>query len=155
MSLRAIRDLFRTPPPCSNLFILDLTVQAPTVLCRTDCRKAGNRIQLKRLLVTVRKRNCGKVMFSPWADPHPPTPIRWPLQRTVRILLECILVYRSNDIFLSLHKLFHESLTRNLDWVRLNTSKSKFRKRCRSTSICFWQIKSKSNVKSSVTASTT
>ena len=68
---------------------------------------------------TVRNRSCGKVMFSrasvilstggrctpPWADtPSPdrqtptlgrhPLPPRRPLQRTLRILLECILVSR-------------------------------------------------------------
>ena len=67
--------------------------------------------------ITVRKRSCGKVMFlhplgrHPPGQTHPlgrhppagkhhpgrsplphPTPTRWPLQRTVRILLDCILV---------------------------------------------------------------
>ena len=60
-------------------------------------------------IITVRKRSCGKGnVFTPvydsihrggftppLADTQPPradTPPRWPLQRTVRILLECILV---------------------------------------------------------------
>ena len=55
--------------------------------------------------ITVRKRSCGKVMFLHPLGRHPPgrhhpgrsplphpTPTRWPLQRPVRILLECILV---------------------------------------------------------------
>ena len=58
-------------------------------------------------VVTVRNSSCGKAMFlqvsvcpegevytprqtlQSWADPPPD----WPLQRTVRILLECILVF--------------------------------------------------------------
>ena len=68
------------------------------------------------MLITVRNSSCGKVIFSqvsvysqrggvqppwpdrhlPWADtPWPgrhPHPGRWPPHRTVRILLECILV---------------------------------------------------------------
>ena len=48
-------------------------------------------------LITVRKRSCGKVMFSHLSDSHSAHGGRaWqerrPLQRTVRILLECFLV---------------------------------------------------------------
>ena len=75
------------------------------------------------------QRSCGRVMLSQasvshsvhrgvrgWADtPQADTPSRWLLQRTVRILLECILVY---DLFVLvwmyswkfLHKKFCPSL---------------------------------------------
>ena len=49
-------------------------------------------------VITVRNSSCGKVMFlkvsvCPQGGVHPPgTPPRRPLQRTVRIPLECILV---------------------------------------------------------------
>ena len=68
---------------------------------------------LWQLIITVCKSSCGKVMFSqacvknsvhrqyipwadtPWADPllgiHP-SPPRWPLKWTIRLLLECNLV---------------------------------------------------------------
>ena len=73
-------------------------------------------------IITVRNSSCRKVMFSQacvknsfqggvcpiacWDNPQgrhpslgwPPPPTRWPLQRTVRILQECILVL---EIFLS------------------------------------------------------
>ena len=58
-------------------------------------------------VVTLRNSSCGKAMFiqvsvCPGGDVHPPgkhpnsgqtPPPGWPLQRTVRILLECILVF--------------------------------------------------------------
>ena len=63
------------------------------------------------MFFTVRNSSCGKVMFSqtsvilsrggvwqtpPRADsPGQTLPRRWPLQRTVRILLECIFVHLS------------------------------------------------------------
>ena len=55
------------------------------------------------LIITVRNSSCGKVMFSQayvilstgWGADTPPFPPRQPLHRTVRILMECILVKSS------------------------------------------------------------
>ena len=51
---------------------------------------------------------------------HPPgqTPPRWPLQRTVRILLECILVHNVNTDFLhhSEPKIFFKISTKSFYW---------------------------------------
>ena len=70
-------------------------------------RMCKQTLTCERSFITVRKRSCGKVTFSQvcvknsvheggvppgQADTHPPPPIRQPLQQTVDILLECILV---------------------------------------------------------------
>ena len=81
--------------------------------------------------ITVRKRSCGKVMFlhlsvghsvhrggvypsMHWADTRRvDTPPRPPLQRTVRILLECILVHTISYTLYSLTL-----------WKKINLAKS-------------------------------
>ena len=71
-----------------------------TLRWKTKCKEPGPQI------FTVHKRSCGKVMFSQACvknsshegEVHPPprqtpSPLRRLLQRTVRIILECILVF--------------------------------------------------------------